>query len=410
MRKIIQIILPTLLFIWMSTTLYLLTSAVSPKQSDISAPHQEEIMYEKHKQQYPINSNYAPLVVGAGQGTTGTHLFVHSTCLLGFTSLHYRIGCIGRHSIHIKNNITSCPVPILFNSGYKKLVGYHKRLVKLSKIRYRRKRFILLKIVDDIISWGKDLLGYSQKMNAAKKKRDTILDLLEDIIVWGKENKVLLALHDTPYPLLMPEILRLTQKHYGESARPVILLSERDPGEWTDRRIQTHGFSSFCKDAVVMKKIDPVTLKGGAFDWISCLNAAISQQKLEKEVMYSFKDANRQHIVDTMRDYQAAVRRHAAFTYNMFKRENKTSPGELATMIAKSLYNQSLMTNVYDFEGAKHFSSSQEILELEFNKYTMNNDEDVLSKYMVTSSLVPVSFAKKVVLPDSFVGEVVCPN
>ena len=134
MRKIIQIILPTLLFIWMSTTLYLLTSAVSPKQSDISAPHQEEIMYEKHKQQYPINSNYAPLVVGAGQGTTGTHLFVHSTCLLGFTSLHYRIGCIGRHSIHIKNNITSCPVPILFNSGYKKLVGYHKRLVKLSTI------------------------------------------------------------------------------------------------------------------------------------------------------------------------------------------------------------------------------------------------------------------------------------
>ena len=47
------------------------------------------------------NESFAPIIIGAGQGTTGTHLFLEATCELGFVSLHYLIGCLPKSAFSV---------------------------------------------------------------------------------------------------------------------------------------------------------------------------------------------------------------------------------------------------------------------------------------------------------------------
>jgi hypothetical protein len=52
------------------------------------------------------SNNVAPIIIGAGQGTTGTHFFTQVTCQLGYTSIHYNAGCIpnkqrGRRQVQV---------------------------------------------------------------------------------------------------------------------------------------------------------------------------------------------------------------------------------------------------------------------------------------------------------------------
>lgn len=278
---------------------------------------------------------YAPLIIGAGQGTTGTHLFVDATCALGFVSLHYGIGCIPKHVVNIsgvetayRDQETKIKVPLKLFSAYQdygKLLQRHSRISSGFLKTFKNNETNLLDF------------------------RDRILIDLEEIIIWGKRHNVGLALHDTPYPMLMPEILKLVQKHYGsmkgKSVKPIILLSERDPHEYTERRIKSHGsYSWICRPpniaSTTIDKMNPKTFEGGAFDFTGCIRSAKSSSMKMDQIFYTMHQASklkqRQFIVDSFKDYQDTMRDAAMFTYNMFDREDKTSINELASMITKS--------------------------------------------------------------------------
>jgi hypothetical protein len=179
--------------------------------------------------------------------------------------------------------------------------------------------------------------------------REQILRDLEDIITWGKHYKVGLALHDTPYPMLMPEILKIVQKQYGHQAKPIILLSERDPQEYIARRIQSHGsYSWICRPqsstTIAIEKMKPITLEGGAFDLVGCINRAVSSSQKpvrNHHIFYTMQEASkmeqREFLIDSFRNYQDTVKESAIFWYNMFNKENKTRTSELASMIGKSM-------------------------------------------------------------------------
>lgn len=281
------------------------------------------------------SDQFAPLIIGAGQGTTGTHLFVDATCALGFVSLHYGIGCLPKQILNISTEIrdtrmatrkTGTPLQLL--SPYK-----HYRTL-LERHQHITRGFLKV---------------FKNNETDPLQFREQILRDLEDIITWGKYNKVGLALHDTPYPMLMPEILKIVQKHYGHQTKPIILLSERDPEEYVARRIKSHGsYSWICRPQsstkTAIEKMKPITLEGGAFDLIGCINRAVSSSRKPvriQDIFYTMQKASkleqREFLIDSFRNYQDTVRESAIFWYNMFNKENKTRTTELASMIGKSM-------------------------------------------------------------------------
>jgi len=426
---------------------------------------------------------YAPIIIGAGQGTTGTHLFIETTCEMGFVSLHYVLGCVPKNAMSLRNvsssalatdqhttfseddgdgdddddddgdatshdydsdnnnnnnNINTtikdrhlkeqdkkiaCPVPIdHFQDDYKTLLKYHTTLTNLC------------------LQLGK--AKSSSNYKGPHTYKANILKNLEGIIVWGKEHKVALALHDAPYPLLMPEILKLVQKHYGITTttstgssssssssstnnskrgekksvttvvKPIILLSERNPKEYTRKRSKTHGsYTYLCRPTkdqstvvrtntnssktkktkkIAIESMNVTTLEGGAFDVVGCMDRATSlfgkaddnddnaapqtTSPPMNQIFYSFKEANKQqqtqYIIDTMKNYQDTLQKSAIFSYNMFEKDTRTSVNELASQIKKSMieallvvsednngrsHNQVRMKDGMDYLGLNHF-------------------------------------------------------
>lgn len=364
---------------------------------------------------------FAPIIIGGGKGSTGTHLFLETTCAMGFVSLHYAVGCLPKSAMVLRKRARqlsnevfdasnddddddeeddgdnsndenddvndgddndgtnhqaerikmTCPVPIeYFRNPFRELVRYHSFLAKSC---------LKLGNIGDAVSFRERTLRY-----------------LEKIIVWGKENKVTLALHDEPYPLLIPEILKIVQQHYGSpneggrnsTVKPIILLSERDPRKYTRRRTKIHGqYSWICRptndllrtkspEVIAIDSMDDVTLEGGAFDMLRCMDrAAHGQNKTQtrtpqmESIFYSYKEANRnesQFIVDTMEQYQNTVRTSAIFSYNMFERESRTSVSVLAAQIEQAMIEalmgengrQIRMEEGVDFLGMEHLFAS----------------------------------------------------
>lgn len=311
------------------------------KEEELNSYYDERTIRTRHKDlisdyngRLDDGEVYAPLIIGAGQGTTGTHLFVDATCALGFVSLHYGIGCLPKHALNISIAATDTEaktkIPLQFlptHQHYRELLQRHSRIT------------------------SGFLRAFRDNQTDPAEFRDTLLTDLEEIIRWGKRNRVVLALHDTPYPMLMPEIYKLVQKHYksdkGEKVNPIILLSERDPHEYTERRIQSHGsYSWICRPSndtkATSQKMQATTFKGGPFDFTGCINSAGPNLRMD-QIFFTMHEANksnqRQFIVDTFKDYQETIRGAALFSYYMFNRENKTSTSELAAMLRTSFGN-----------------------------------------------------------------------
>jgi len=198
--------------------------------------------------------------------------------------------------------------------------------------------------------------------------KQKVLHHLEEIIAWGYhhhkkdnigEGGITLALHDAPYPLLMPSILKLVQKYFGNKTRPIILLSERNSNEWIVRRTKLHGrYTYVCRESVVLDDnhhaISSRSLEGGAFDILGCLDKAQQQHESQQheqqqqhqltrdDILYNLKEVQRlnqtQYVVDSMNDYQNAIRDLAVFNYNMFESsKNRTSVEDLIEMTKNAM-------------------------------------------------------------------------
>jgi hypothetical protein len=327
---------------------------------------------------------YAPLLIAAGHGTTGTHLMHEATCSLGFVSLHHSLGCFPESAF--STNATRIK--------WTKLHGDYPALLKHHK-------FITSSYLKDPCIENKTPLSFISD----------ILRHLENIIAWGKEHKVALALHDSPYPLLMPSIIKLVKKYYGEHSQPIILSSERGAEEWTKRRAEKHGdyvwvcrppnmtmqdnldevsdgggIVKFCGDyewrggimcsdrvsflvarhhmseqaaqeqildSCACKYYHPqvdefhaATLEGGVFDIIGCIGNTLErgQESISlktNQILYSLKEVEQinqqQLIVDAISSYQTAVREKAVFSYNMFEAKTKTSVDDMADWIKNAM-------------------------------------------------------------------------
>lgn len=290
--------------------------------------------------------NVAPIIIGAGLGTTGTHFFTEVTCHLGYTSIHYNAACIpnkqaryqqqgrlsnyGNHSQNSQEQEMSLNITSISNSSETVIA-----IPKLYKNLQYNQRCLLKQL----------RAMWSSHLPPALYRNQT-LDLLEGIIVFGKENQIFLALHDTPYPFLMPHIIKLVQKHYNGS-HPILLLSEREPHSYTKRRVEMHGQSHvMCKNTTTV--IDPITLEGGVFDIIGCIDRALDGmpeheatqlhvRDLFESMTQAYEEKGMDYVVKEVEQYQNAVRGLADFAFDMFARKDKTKVEELAALMHSNI-------------------------------------------------------------------------
>lgn len=297
---------------------------------------------------------YAPIIIAAGMGTTGTHLMFDTTCAMNIASVHYRLKC----HLHADNNTTATTTHHAASNNthyqkedYKTLLEHHRQLTRM------------MLTMKAMTAPSATATANNNSMTPLQFKQK-VLHHLEEIIAWGyhrhKEDNdegggITLALHDAPYPLLMPSIIKLVQKYFGNKARPIILLSERNPNEWIIRRTKVHGrYTYVCRESVLNDSrmshaiSSSRSLEGGAFDILGCIDKAQQQQQHEQQkltrddILYNLQEVQRlnqtQYVVDAMDQYQNAVRDMAVFNYNMFESSNnRTSVEDLVQMIKNAM-------------------------------------------------------------------------
>ena len=139
------------------------------------------------------------IILGAGKGTTGTHVMFQATCLLGIPSHHWEVGCINDNNSWI--------------SSYSDSVQKHLQLKDLVYDASTCVHSQSTKKCGDAIEWKEKVMG-----------------LVKDIILDGR----FLALHDTPYPTLMPLLYDAAKRYYHNV---IIINTERDPEQYVKRRI-----------------------------------------------------------------------------------------------------------------------------------------------------------------------------
>lgn len=277
---------------------------------------------------------YAPIIINAGQGTTGTHLFTEATCLLGYTSLHYNLGCIPSRYILPKtfNRTAPAGTSIEFDETFQSnIFGQHYFL--LAKLN------ALNRI--DFTNNGKSFLIRAQMV-------------LEDLIINAKAINIVLSLHDTPYPFLLPYIIKLTKKHH-DGKSPLIILSERDPKEYISRRTSTNQGDSHIMCRQSLKNTS--SYNNSSFDILGCIDKAVKINEessnfngnekndenrhrhiLSKEdLLISMNDATKKFgidiVVESYRDYQYSARQLATFSCNIFHRKERTNAEDLASLM-----------------------------------------------------------------------------
>jgi hypothetical protein len=241
------------------------------------------------------------MIIGAGLGTTGTHLIFEATCHMGFPSVHWNLGCLPQND----------------NSEISQHYAKHENLRK-------------------VISAMKVCIHNRQKCGSALRWKSTVMNMMNQFV----EDGSIQAIHDTPYALVVPHLLRAADR-FNKTA--FVILSERDPEEYARRRLSLgHGKSDpICKNP---GPTDLENLSGGGFDLIGCINHAAAQSDKPGEldlvdVFISFTNLVRstgrrngeKAIANATRIHQDMMRTKAAFSYNMFQQDNRT---QVETLVA----------------------------------------------------------------------------
>eukprot|EP00542_Grammatophora_oceanica_P011173 CAMPEP_0194029422 /NCGR_PEP_ID=MMETSP0009_2-20130614/3136_1 /TAXON_ID=210454 /ORGANISM="Grammatophora oceanica, Strain CCMP 410" /LENGTH=308 /DNA_ID=CAMNT_0038669073 /DNA_START=233 /DNA_END=1159 /DNA_ORIENTATION=- len=194
------------------------------------------------------DADLPPLVLAAGQGTTGTHAMFDATCELGLPSVHFRKQCAPRD-----------PSP-----ATRRGIKAHLKLLELFD-RIRR--------------------TCQQSPQADECKFEHLPGLMHDMkrqvtkIVNGGG---VLAVHDSPYT----NLLRHLQRTVVPSDRLLIVTSERNPSAWAEKRAMDHPMEFVCREVFEHLMNRPTIrsdqpLVGAAFDMDECLLRALKRQKEE---------------------------------------------------------------------------------------------------------------------------------
>ena len=238
-----------------------------------------------------LDPSQKPLIFGAGEGTTATHAFYDATCELGLRSVHWEKFC----NQGLSNKKPSPGVMAHFD-----LLRAYKRLSVCATPDW---------------NYGEDF-----ECPTVNQTLHVMLDRINQVI----SSPDIDAIHDAPYPNFAEYILDAIRKIRGR--KPIVLLSERNPQDWTKRRIQDHPTDVACRGNDIGTNL------------YQCLQSAIQEglgnERINK-IFYKFNEPGSaaNTIGKGFELYQNEMRKVSAYHTNLFERNPRIGKSKLAKEI-----------------------------------------------------------------------------
>eukprot|EP00542_Grammatophora_oceanica_P019844 CAMPEP_0194047606 /NCGR_PEP_ID=MMETSP0009_2-20130614/25067_1 /TAXON_ID=210454 /ORGANISM="Grammatophora oceanica, Strain CCMP 410" /LENGTH=374 /DNA_ID=CAMNT_0038693269 /DNA_START=114 /DNA_END=1238 /DNA_ORIENTATION=- len=294
--------------------------------------YEEEEMFVRES--LPYSKDYlkgtnqkVPFLLGAGQGTTGTHALFFATCKVGVPSVHFWAQCGPK-------NITQ-----------EVMDGFHEHLMLVKKSR---------------------LLGrHCWKSNSEKCRFDRLPEFVEEMKdhITGVLHSGINAAHDSPYTFFLDHTLKQTKDIRGELR---LVTSERDPSVWAKKRVSDHVFQFVCKEYFDFDVPERKDL--GALDIPRCLKLAQKrdpQPKFMNEVFTTYAALNEwvgtnetkafqtyRNNIMAVTHYQKLIRSMSpSYIINMWERETRVDIDDLGKEIMEAVNRD----NKYDLSLAGKF-------------------------------------------------------
>ena len=297
------------------------------------------------------------IVIGAGMGTTGTHLFYHATCYMGLSSVHYWNRCISPNNDKTYDEHELQQASNLHNDLIRVVIKMFKCVDTKGRMN---------------LNIGYNSTNSSQNKNNKtnnKKKalcgnafewKDTVLRLIDEVV----QADVFEGYNDTPYPHLLRPLAQSIRRHRRHN--PIILLTERDPESYAKRRSsKDYGETDpLClhpppqsSSLQILEDSNSLTGVGslGGLDLIGCVehaaasidtrNGTDSSSSLDLvDVFISYKNLLAQdyakgieQISKEFNTYQETVKQYADFSFNMFEQDEKTEVPIMVSTIHQRL-------------------------------------------------------------------------
>jgi hypothetical protein len=263
----------------------------------------------------------SPLVFCGGFGTAATHAMFKATCQLRLRSLHYEKQCGYWKSRRWNSQDPELPPPGVLA---------HERLLRAHRA-----------LKDCVASQvgGSACPTVREAMDGMRRHIDLVLCNARDVD----------ALHDTPYPEFAQYLLKAARRIQGVD--PVLLLSERDPKVWAQKRV-AHNDDLVCRlQSGKYSRDSSLTYLGENIYW--CLQTAIEMGLGTSSIRQVFSNV---HQLDSQPEtraemleqgyllYREAIRsNNILYQVDLFRRTNKTSTNLLATEINSALKNQTVL-------------------------------------------------------------------
>jgi hypothetical protein len=240
-----------------------------------------------------------PLIIGAGQGTTGTRSIQKAVCKLGIPSVHYNSACF-EGSVPFNNT----------------MIFQHAELGVKAHVKV-------------IQTWKelRDCLGKARKRGNVCAKAEDLLTLVRKYVTEVIQSGVG-AVHDTPYTMMVPYVIKVARE--TRNSEPILPLTERNPQEWAARRVQTHELTPqlACKDP------------RGAFDIDYCLDSGLNASDMFHAYTDYIDSAEQDEYVSllekSMDIYQQSMRElKPVYMVNMFESKKPIE----SNMMEQSIWN-----------------------------------------------------------------------
>lgn len=247
---------------------------------------EKKVEQHKHVDDPSQPSPTFPLIIGAGQGTTGTRSIHGAMCDLGIPSVHYNQVCFRG----APSNSTT-----LFQ-GVESGIKAH--------VRARNTWQQLVSCVAE-----------NRKRGRVCKRTNNFIASLREHVTTVIQSGGVGAVHDVPYVLMVPFIMEVAREARG--VEPIVLLTERNPREWAARRMEKHSVTPqlICKDA-------------RGFDIDYCLSLGLDMTQL----FNAYTDCHNQEEQDayvalltkSMEHYQNSILKLSpVYNVNMFENEER---------------------------------------------------------------------------------------
>jgi hypothetical protein len=266
--------------------------------SSIQAKHRlsSDDTVESHTTSHSESSSKFPLIIGAGQGTTGTRSMHAAMCSLGIPSVHFNQACF-----RSKRSSNST----LFENVEPGIIAHYD-----ARASWRE----LTKCVSEARS----------RSSVCNSTIDIITTMTHHVTKVVKSGVA--AVHDVPYVLMIPYIMQVAKEERG--VEPILLLTERNPQEWAKRRVQKHRATAqlVCKDPK------------GAFDFDHCLQYEPSMENL-LTAYTDFEEKKEQEeyialLADAMTHFQEdMLQLSPAFHINLFELEPRIDKKNLTQLV-----------------------------------------------------------------------------